>query len=500
MLKLHHSKLSAIFFAFVFIAVPLSSVPVCAGLIQTEVSQLYVAIFGRASEGEGNRYWQAIGLDKASVANAMLETDAAKNYFGLNLNTDQAFIEHIYRNTLNKTSTDDPAGIAYWVGELQKGNSRGYIVATLVGVIKNYAPGGQYYQPDDAVTVAAYNQFVNRVEVSNYMADRLENPPENWEQITKFDSNGLNVNDDFSTIAVAKTNVDYMSNGALNSPGVSAEKRKLFTQAIANNGGEQVLGESATGVQEWGKALAQVFWKNGSPKILMCLQDSNEVFLIDTLAEYYLVMTKFNNSIGYPTSKETKDITNEGIEYIAQAFTNTENVTSKLMYYRNGENAGKIIIGKPETEENNVGQPEHNITIAFREPPCQTDWLTGLESSDLENYNRDHGCFVATLDLKVTTEGNRFKIVFLKNPNFPYSLGLSGFFPQDYFETLYSEQVLETNSRNMLLYFKKTGVLLNPVFGSQQEEGVLAVFIDKDTWQQIDFDSSCECFYELPVE
>ncbi len=79
--------------------------------------------------------------------------------FGANLNTNQAFIEHIYLNTLNKTIADDFDGISYWVDMLDSGTSRGQAVATLVGAINDYAPGGPYYNPNDAATVAAYNQF-----------------------------------------------------------------------------------------------------------------------------------------------------------------------------------------------------------------------------------------------------------------------------------------------------------------------------------------------------
>ncbi len=72
-------------------------------LTQSEVSSLYVAIFNRASEGAGNEYWQNDQPDMVSTANTMLETSDAKDYFGSSLDTNQAFIEHIYKNTLNKT-------------------------------------------------------------------------------------------------------------------------------------------------------------------------------------------------------------------------------------------------------------------------------------------------------------------------------------------------------------------------------------------------------------
>jgi len=181
-------------------------------LTQSQISQLYVAIFNRASEGEGNRYWQQTQSDPASAATAMLETQDARDYFGSSLNTNQAFIEHIYLNTLNKTIAQDADGIVFWTGLLDSGASRGSVVAQLVGVIENYAPGGPSYDPDDAATVAAYHQFVNRVAVSNYMADHVEDAPADYPVSTAFDQN-LPVTDDPASVAAAKSSVDQLAGG-----------------------------------------------------------------------------------------------------------------------------------------------------------------------------------------------------------------------------------------------------------------------------------------------
>jgi hypothetical protein len=178
-------------------------------LTQTQVSQLYVAIFNRASEGEGNQYWQT-QLDAASAATAMLDTTDAKQYFGSSLDSNQAFIEHIYLNTLNKTLAVDPDGIAYWTGRLENGATRGQIVAELVAVIENYAPGGPYEDPFDPATVSAYSQFVNRVEISNYMADQVYDTPADYAVSTAFDKN-LPVTDDPVTVTAARSAVDQLA-------------------------------------------------------------------------------------------------------------------------------------------------------------------------------------------------------------------------------------------------------------------------------------------------
>lgn len=190
---------------FMLLSILFFPVTTWAGLTKTEISQLYLAIFNRASEGEGNLYWQTLELDMATTADVMLATDAARNYFGSNLDTNQAFIEHIYSNTLNKTLAEDPDGIAYWVGLLDGGSSRGSVVASLVSVIEDYAPGGPHYNPSDTATIAAYNQFINRKTVSDYMADTVDKNPADWEITTKFGSSGLNVTDNDSTVSTAKS-------------------------------------------------------------------------------------------------------------------------------------------------------------------------------------------------------------------------------------------------------------------------------------------------------
>ncbi|NPA60184.1 MAG: DUF4214 domain-containing protein, partial [Epsilonproteobacteria bacterium] len=171
-------------------------------LTKTEVSELYVAIFNRASEGEGNKYWQTQG-SLSEVADKMLATDDAKEYFNGSIDDNQAFIELIYQNTLSKTPTDDPDGIAYWVSELEAGKTRGEVVAALVTAVADYKDS------QDAKTKAAYDQFMNRVAVSDYTADHLESFDSDFDYKTElsFDK-GLVVTNDPTTVITAESKVD----------------------------------------------------------------------------------------------------------------------------------------------------------------------------------------------------------------------------------------------------------------------------------------------------
>ena len=62
-------------------------------LTRTQISQLYVALLGRASEGNGNTFWMTNQLDMTATANCMLGVETVKTYFGSALTDNQAFIE-----------------------------------------------------------------------------------------------------------------------------------------------------------------------------------------------------------------------------------------------------------------------------------------------------------------------------------------------------------------------------------------------------------------------
>lgn len=164
-------------------------------LTQTEVSQLYVSIFGRASEGAGNTYWQETGLDMQAAAKEMLATDAAATYFGTSLDTDQAFIEHIYLNTLGKTVADDATGIAFWVDALSNGYTREFVVSELIDAAQDPKNAG-----------AAQDQFNNKVAVSDYCADNID--AADVSDLSAFTAYIADVTDDSATVDAAQASID----------------------------------------------------------------------------------------------------------------------------------------------------------------------------------------------------------------------------------------------------------------------------------------------------
>ncbi len=213
--------------ALILITIAVSFTPSWAALNQRQVSQLYVSIFGRASEGEGNGYWQTAYGDMVTTANMMLGSPAAIDYFGASLNSNQAFIEHIYRNTLNKTIQDDPEGILYWTGRLNAGESRGAVAVAMIGAIESFAPGGPNYTPEGGKAMDAYNQFANRVTVSNHMADTVFTAPPDWATSTAFEK-GLKVTFDETTMTRAIERVE-----TLDSQGLESEVRRYMAMATS---------------------------------------------------------------------------------------------------------------------------------------------------------------------------------------------------------------------------------------------------------------------------
>lgn len=176
-------------------------------LTTTQVSQLYVALFGRASEGEGNKNWVNHNKNMIDTAALMLDTDAAKKYFGEAGETNYGFVEVIYKNTLG---FDNAAHIAAWAANLDNGMSKAELVTRLLeeALSSKYAGG------------APQNQLINRIDVSDYMANNVETVAAENVASTQFQSlvhpNGkLVVTDDKSTVSSAKSAIDEMSGGTV---------------------------------------------------------------------------------------------------------------------------------------------------------------------------------------------------------------------------------------------------------------------------------------------
>ena len=185
---------------------------------QAQVAQLYVALFNRAPEGAGFNAWVASGADKtqAQLAQLMLESPAAKAYYGNSVDTDRGYIETIYKNILGKDYSQDPNGIDSWVLHLQLGHTRGETLVKLFEVAQSAIAR--------AADPVAAKVFENKTEISAYMAQKIAS--------IETDSNG---NYDYAmfqeiiatttatNLAAQKAKIDEMANSTTHTATTSDE-------------------------------------------------------------------------------------------------------------------------------------------------------------------------------------------------------------------------------------------------------------------------------------
>lgn len=104
-----------------------------------QVSQLYVALFGRAPDAEGLAFWAGkfdAQLTFTQVAEAMYATAPARAYYPDGA-TDSQVISSFYLNVLGRTA--DAEGLAYWTEKLtQPGATRSSVLADMVDVVTHY--------------------------------------------------------------------------------------------------------------------------------------------------------------------------------------------------------------------------------------------------------------------------------------------------------------------------------------------------------------------------
>ena len=161
---------------YVYLKIQLKGVKM--SLTKSQISGLYVALFGRSSEGAGNEAWlksaNAKNLNLSSVANLMLDTTASKEFFGKSLESNENFIKHIYATLLNKDENTDVGGKAGWINMLNNTNDRGQVVSEILKAALNPV----HAQSSDAATRDAHKTLINKIIASNVVADSVQDVPD----------------------------------------------------------------------------------------------------------------------------------------------------------------------------------------------------------------------------------------------------------------------------------------------------------------------------------
>lgn len=107
--------------------------------MRTDVSQLYVSMFGRAPDAEGLSYWVGeLGAGKSltAVADAMFATAPARAYYP-NYMTNEEIISSFYKNVLGRTG--DAEGVQYWTKQLDSGAAKGKVFVDIMTATVKYS-------------------------------------------------------------------------------------------------------------------------------------------------------------------------------------------------------------------------------------------------------------------------------------------------------------------------------------------------------------------------
>ncbi|MEZ5204757.1 MAG: DUF4214 domain-containing protein [Acidimicrobiales bacterium] len=100
------------------------------GSVRTcNVTRLYTAYFLRLPDISGENYWVGKvrnGMTLIRISNQFAGSSEFKRRYGSLTNAQ--FVDLVYRNVFDRAA--DPSGRAYWIGKLNRGMSRGQVMAT----------------------------------------------------------------------------------------------------------------------------------------------------------------------------------------------------------------------------------------------------------------------------------------------------------------------------------------------------------------------------------
>jgi hypothetical protein len=133
--------------------------------MRTEISQLYVALFGRAPDGAGLGFWvtqRDQGRSLVDIANTMFATEPARVYYPTYLSNSE-IITSFYVNVLGRQP--DAEGLAFWTAKMNApGASFGAVVTEMIAVVASYSGS-------NVDSKNSHDLFVNKVQVAQYYAE-----------------------------------------------------------------------------------------------------------------------------------------------------------------------------------------------------------------------------------------------------------------------------------------------------------------------------------------
>ena len=129
-------------------------------LTTTQVNAAYVALLGRAAEGNANA-WAANSADTKTLANAILSVDSKFENNPEQAKTNEDFVDALYQQVLGRTADAD--GKAFWASALANGTSRDELKASFLAAAKaNNEDLTTFYNANEQFLSNVYSALLNR--------------------------------------------------------------------------------------------------------------------------------------------------------------------------------------------------------------------------------------------------------------------------------------------------------------------------------------------------
>ena len=129
-------------------------------LSTTQVNAAYVALLGRAAEGNANA-WAANSADTKTLANAILSVDSKFENNPEQAKTNEDFVDALYQQVLGRTADAD--GKAFWASALANGTSRDELKASFLAAAKaNNEDLTTFYNANEQFLSNVYSALLNR--------------------------------------------------------------------------------------------------------------------------------------------------------------------------------------------------------------------------------------------------------------------------------------------------------------------------------------------------
>ena len=133
--------------------------------MNTQITQLYVALFNRAPDADGLGYWSSelsAGSTMAQVADEMYAVPAARAYYPSSFDNGQ-IVDAFYLNALGRAA--DGPGRGYWMAQLAV-KSVGQVISDMIVAVVSYAG-------TDPAGLTSQSLFNNKVVVAEHFAETL---------------------------------------------------------------------------------------------------------------------------------------------------------------------------------------------------------------------------------------------------------------------------------------------------------------------------------------